>query len=90
MQAIIQIHVHRTEDNHTFATIRKKIVEDGRIVQKFGMTRDGDWLLVREGEAYPDECLFPFTRPNYERRSPFMDAHAWMFGSPLPVQQVTP
>lgn len=45
--------------------VRKLITDDdGRVVAKYGLTREGEWLLIAENESYPSEC--------------YLDAYVWI------------
>ncbi len=35
------------------------LMDDDKFVAKYGLTSDGTWLIVPEGERYPDQCLLP-------------------------------
>ena len=30
-----------------------------RVIVKYGLSRSGEWIVVSEGQRYPDECLLP-------------------------------
>lgn len=34
--------------------------DDERVAAKYGLTVDGEWILVSEGKPYPDECVLPY------------------------------
>lgn len=35
---------------------------DGQFVAKYGLTSEGEWVKVPDGEIYPAECRLPFRR----------------------------
>ena len=43
------------------AVVRKVVLlEDGRIDYKAALGKDGEWVVVKEGEKYPNQCYhFP-------------------------------
>lgn len=44
------------------AIVRKTTFKDnGNVAAKYGLTVIGEWVQVREGESYPDECILPVT-----------------------------
>jgi hypothetical protein len=39
--------------------VRLTMIEDEKIVIKYGLNNKGGWNLIPEGGGYPDECLLP-------------------------------
>lgn len=45
------------------AIVRKTVLDgDSRVLAKYGLNGDGEWIVVAEGEPYPTECILPVTR----------------------------
>jgi hypothetical protein len=54
-----QIMVKLTSDRTEAIVRRVTLNDDGTFQKKEGLTKAGDWLIVAEGERYPDECILP-------------------------------
>jgi hypothetical protein len=62
MPTQITVRIRFTSERKIEKTIVRKLIFDedelGRKnFNKFGLTRDGEWLEIEEGQSYPPECF---------------------------------
>ena len=58
------------EPEDSYARIRKVTFVNDRVDKKEALKRDGTWVVVPEGEIYPEETHLPLMLINHQRGSP--------------------
>ena len=54
IQVLINMDINRARVRLALFT------EKGKVIKKFGLNNQGEWILVPEGEKFPESCLLPF------------------------------
>ena len=55
---ILRVKIGYVKDKEV--ALVQHIVKKNGVITKYGLTDNCEWLLVGEGERYPDICLLPF------------------------------
>jgi len=61
-QITAKVRIDFDEPSKTQVIIRKVLIDEDaerRCLGKYGLSKQGDWIFIPEGQRYPDECLLP-------------------------------
>lgn len=54
---LAKVKINFQDPLQTSVIVRKAIRDvDGQFIAKCGLTKTGEWILIAEGQPYPEEC----------------------------------